>query len=342
MSGYYTAPVKLDERATALVSCRGALERARRATDAMDAALAQVMAEVAAGAVSTPEMSAVRFEVLRALEEHRRWLETTRRDISGTRIPDSYQQTTLAGLRAMESGLARVETGVAQGTEQIAGAFARFQRAVGADERLVTARAELRQALQDLQASGDVLSEWLPERYAELTARLSDVQGQARALVDARDESAVASAAEQLAADAATLVTGVAEAVGSAAERREQIGRRDYLVASLASVCEGLGFERIEAPASGEADVVSMRFDTLDRGVIDFRIGLDGRIVTDSAIDPAYCATQFDELGSALAAEYGLATRFTKLQESDERPRSQTFEAAEEPTYGSRTLPDPE
>jgi hypothetical protein len=342
VSGYYTAPVKLDERATALVTSRVSLERARSSVEATMAALAQALAEVVSGQVSTPEMGAVRLEVLRAMEDYRVWLDRVRLRLTSMHVPDRYQQTTLSELRGMQADLAEMEEGIAQAGEQAASGFARFQRAVGADERLVAARTSLGHAHQELRAAGSLLRDWLPARYDDLTTRLSSAQGMAAELGGLRDEQAVAGAAEKLEADTSALVSAVTEAAAEATDRRARIGQRDYLLASLVSVCQDLGFERAADPDTGEADVVALRFDTIDRGIIDFRIGLDGRIVTDSAIDPAYCAEQFDQLGEALTQEYGLATTFTALQDEDTRPRSNTFEAAEEPGRGTRSLGDPE
>jgi hypothetical protein len=342
VSGYYESPVRLDERATALVTCRGGLERARSAADALAAALAAVLAEVAGGAVSTPEMGQVRLDVLRELEEQRVWLDKVRAQLASTTVPADYRQTTLPALRGMEDSLATTERHVAGATSSVSGSFARFQRAVGADERLVAARTALGQTLQELQTSGVTLREWMPDRYAALTDRLSRARTEAAELVAGGDLAAIAEGAERLAAETTSLTAAVKEAAEAAEARRAAIQRRDYLAASLVAVCEDLGFERMDAPTVAEADVVSIRFDTVDRGIIDFRLGLDGRIVTDSAIDPSYCAEQFDQLGDALAAEYGLGTQFTALQHDDERPTSRTFEAAEEPTSDTQALPGPE
>jgi hypothetical protein len=106
----------------------------------------------------------------------------------------------------------------------------------------------------------------------------------------------------------------------------DQQQKRLYVLNAINSVCQARGFKRVSGPdyeqPEDPASALVMVFDTLDRGLIDFRLTLQG-IHTNAEMGDGRCFEEFDALSDSLQTMYGVKTEFRRAADGS-RPDLQT------------------
>ncbi len=118
----------------------------------------------------------------------------------------------------------------------------------------------------------------------------------------------------------------------------EAHGKRIYLVSGLVEVCQEMGFSLIEKPRltvpQNRRSPIQIRFDTGNRGEINFAVSLDA-IEVDSCMGGTHCFEEFQKLSEQLREAFGVETQFR----GDEsfQPRKISKGEQDEPVGGSHT-----
>jgi chromosome segregation ATPase len=328
MSGYYSSTIVYDERATRLVECRTALARTVEDSEATGLAIAQLLGEVSSASMRSPELRGQSVGLMRRLDQLGKHVADTSNSVSRSTLPSSYAATTLPSLDAFISSCDSASRRMSEIRDEVIALATRQAGIDGTDARLVTSRTALFGASRSLQASRRVLERWRPDLFDRMNDEISELQTRLAAVQKQADVEA-GTATDQELASIESACDAIIEKVDGAAREAEdtrlRAERRAYLADALRDSCTKLGFREIEEmrheSAGDPTSPLVLRFDTLNRGVVEFTLGLDLQITTDSDIDPKYCASEFDRLTQSLEAAYGVAATFTRLQHEEPRDR---------------------
>jgi len=100
-----------------------------------------------------------------------------------------------------------------------------------------------------------------------------------------------------------------------ARQREELHQKRLYVLRALNKVCKDRGFQRVAEPVlqdeQDRGSPITMTFDTMAKGQIEFTLTLDG-IHTESEIAGGTCWQDFDDLSQSLEEMFGVKTHFAR------------------------------
>jgi len=212
--------------------------------------------------------------------------------------------------------------------QEIAGLQERVARLSDEAYRLTCADASLREALEQVRESGahiasaeGICGKWMPAGYQQLRdeqenleRRLEETRSR---LAQGQDAEAFDRELQAISRDARELKDKLVSLRSEAESKEDQQRRRMYVLRALRVVCGELGFHELEDPSYEDPEdrgtAVVQRFDTLDRGVITFRIHLDGRIESDSRIQLEACDEEHERISQLLQEEFGVITEFRRV-----------------------------
>lgn len=90
-----------------------------------------------------------------------------------------------------------------------------------------------------------------------------------------------------------------------------------YTLKALRVICASLGFKEVSEPSYEKEDdcgsPVVQTFDTLNEGLVTFRLYLHNKIESDSGIDVEVCRDEFEKLSKLLKDKYGVDTSFRRI-----------------------------
>jgi hypothetical protein len=234
--------------------------------------------------------------------------------LSATQIPEIQQfdarspKTTLLAICRQVSALARQAAELQEKLDHLLGQAAERQT-----RELITRLADLsrlyaghRELLQ-AWCPADELAAW-DQVLAAVNTQLAHEQ-----LHEAR---------QHLVQLEAELPVKIQRALDLAAQQQKRL----YVLNAINSVCQARGFRRVSGPdyeqPEDPASALVMVFDTLDHGLIDFRLTLQG-IHTNSELGEGRCFEEFDALSESLRTMYGVKTEFRRAADGS-RPNLQT------------------
>jgi chromosome segregation ATPase len=335
MSGYNSEYYRLSRVATAINAATSELRRARDAATVVAATLARLQSELRAASSTAPQLRSTISDIAERADAAVPQLAALASSLRDATVPEN-------GASASESDVATASQKIAGLAASVHGLEAAVHSASSDLSRVMIADAavaDAHTALADLQAALDAdseaLSRWEPGEFERIEDRtqgtLADIEG-----IDGVSGEALSAETARIVASVAELqaaAKGLSTKVDTLLEAHE---RRLYTLRGLRDVCRQLGFKEIDGPRYESGDTnpqspILFKIDTLGRGTVLFKLGMDQKIETDSAIEHGRCATEFAKLSDQLAAAYGVQARFTELQEDGGPIRKER---------GSRDLPD--
>jgi hypothetical protein len=240
-------------------------------------------------------------------------------------IPGDVNAPGVANLSRTEEYLREADLGNSASSELISAINREINSLCFADANLAEAASGIDQAGRAVFSAKELAEKWMPEDYKQLQSRHTAMD---KRLKKAREEIGAGADADALKEELeslkrdALLLTEKAGLIASDAESREDRQRRRiYVLKALRSVCASLGFHELEEPhyekpGNPNTDVLH-RYDTLNRGVVSFRLRLDGRIESDSQISLDVCSEEHERITSLMLEEFGVATEFRRVTDDD-------------------------
>ncbi len=200
-----------------------------------------------------------------------------------------------------------------------------------ADENIGAVEFEMEQFQSDLNAGRDILTKWMPHECASLDQGFNRLKDEFNEL---RSKKAESIEATELAAELRNRIEEIRQLharlknnLNESEKREEMHDKRLYILKSLREVCASLGFEEIADPRYERNkdfnSPIVHEIDTLDEGKISFRIHLENKIDSRSALDTSICGTEFAQLSELLSKEFGINTHF-KLEDGSDLPKLKT------------------
>jgi hypothetical protein len=193
------------------------------------------------------------------------------------------------------------------------------------DSSLSGAMSRLQRINRDLLTERERASSWMPEKHNELEGKqsllLADIERIRMSLAKGGDAKEAQRQISSLEKELALLEESVYALSVDVESREKSHGRRLYVLKALRETCAKLGFEEIEEPdyerKGNRNSAIVQGFDTFNRGVILFKIHLDGHIDSDSGMITGACKDEYGKLSRLLLEEYGVAAEFRREGEDD-------------------------
>jgi len=198
-----------------------------------------------------------------------------------------------------------------------------------ADKSLSGIEFNTQRLQNDLQINEMLLKEWMPVEYNGLIQNYRAFQEKLtqykKALYSKKDTAETTRNLKEAEGILNDLHQRLLKLVEEASQREEQHQKRLYILKGLREVCASLGFEEVsETGYERENDYnspVIQKFDTLNEGLITFRLHLNNFIESDSGISLEVCEKEFGKLSDLLTQEYGVETAFKRVGQEEEPKR---------------------
>jgi len=192
-----------------------------------------------------------------------------------------------------------------------------------ADKDIVNIEHKIQKFKDELQMYDYLLKKWLPNDYNNLIIQYNKINAKLKKnnedLKNGKDSSIVKMQYKIIDNEIEQLFNKINHLLQTANEREKMHQQRLYILTGLREVCASLGFEEVTEPQYIEngdynSEVVQT-FDTIDQGMVTFRIYLDNSIESDSGINIKNCQEEFDHLSDLLMEEYGVKTDFRPISQ---------------------------
>lgn len=183
-----------------------------------------------------------------------------------------------------------------------------------ADKNLASTEFNLQKMEEELTANERLLMKWAKEDLSKLrleSARLRVSFAQNKNLLKSRKDTGVIAKSTDDLQDALEIMLGrIKQLVKEANGKEEMHRKRLFVLAGIRGACASLGFEEVNAPKyedeTNYESTVLQTFDTLNDGLITFKLKLDNTIEADSGIRVGACENQFKILADLLNEKYGI------------------------------------
>lgn len=198
-----------------------------------------------------------------------------------------------------------------------------------ADKSLSGIEFNTQRLKNEFQSNEMLLKKWMPAEYNGLIRNYRAFQEKLtqykKALSSKKDTVKTTRKLKEAEVMLNDLHQRLLKSADEVSQREEQHQKRLYILMGLREVCASLGFEEVSGPGyERENDYnspVIQKFDTLNEGLVTFRLNLNSSIESDSGISLEVCEEEFGKLSDLLTQEYGVETAFKRVGQEDEPKR---------------------
>jgi len=245
-------------------------------------------------------------------------LNTRQRDLDRIELPGAAKDADTDRLNESKGAISRIN----EKNGATAGLFEEVNSNIinlkTADKTMARIESALQNLAYELQSQGQLLERWLPEEHRDLLETKESVTAaleKQRGAIDASESPDGVTRELGLIEETAGSLSGDIKRLGEETVRREKLQqKRVYVLKGLRNTCAYLGFKEVGGPDYDNKEdrnsPVVQTFDTINRGLITFRLTLDGRIDSNSGMSDDVCTEEFSRLAEFLAQEYGIQTEF--------------------------------
>lgn len=321
MSGQKCSSIDLDKPAEVLIQCKGEKDITSKEIQALSNRMTNLTSKLEEMTTKHPDITGRLTEYKELIKKESLTLEERKRQLEDIQLPESIRGVNIDWLTKIQEGILKIK-GEAQEIKNVLDEIDLSIINLNFTDKTLSSIEFNRQRFQnELQGQEILLKKWMPGEYNGLTGDYETFQAKLtlnkETLRNRKDTIEIAKNFSQAEQMLNALNSRLTELSKEAIRKEELHHKRLYILKGLRDVCASLGFEEVSGPRyEKEGDFnspVFQTFDTLDEGLVTFKLHLHDLIESDSGIRLEGCEDEFGKLSKLLGDSYGVHTTFERV-----------------------------